>query len=118
MINFNANKLTRQDFFEMKQKTEITFEVEETIILRQVAETLTAFCSQCQASVEMITPQHAVALFNLSEREIFRLMEAGKIHFIETGRVYVCRDSLTNAAESLEYAERFVKIRSKPGFRI
>ena len=83
----------------MRRKAEITLEVEETIILRQVAETLTAFCTHCRASVEMITPQHAAALFDLSEREIFRLMEAGKIHFIETDRVYVCRDSLTNAAE-------------------
>ena len=99
MIHFNANKLARQGFFKMKQKAEITFEVEESIILRQVAGGLTALCPRCRAQSEMIAPQHAAALAGLSEREIFRLMEAGKIHFIETDRVYVCRDSLTNAAE-------------------
>lgn len=51
----------------MKQKTEITFEVEETIILRQVAETLTAFCPQCQALVEMLPPQTAALFLGFSE---------------------------------------------------
>ena len=83
----------------MKQKTEITFEVEETIILRQVAKTVMAFCPQCQALVEMTTPQIAAALFGLSEREIFRLIENGQIHFAETERIFVCRDSLANGKE-------------------
>ena len=86
---------------EMKQKTEITFEVEETIILRQVAETLTAFCPHCQELVEMLTPQHAAAIFNLSEREIFRLIENGRIHFTEVERIFVCRNSLMNRTEPL-----------------
>lgn len=83
----------------MKQKTEITFEVEETIILRQVAETLTAFCPQCQALVEMITPQIAAALAGLCEREIFRLIENGRIHFVEAERIFVCHASLANGKE-------------------
>jgi len=97
---------TRQSFFEMKQKTEIILEVEETIILRQVAQTLTGFCPQCQAPVEMLTPQLAAALCGLSEREIFRLIENGRLHFTEAERIFVCRNSLTIAAESFEYAER------------
>ena len=60
----------------MKQKVEITFEVGETIILRQSGNRLEAFCQQCQASVVMTTPQHA-ALFLGSEFQIFRLIEAG-----------------------------------------
>ena len=85
----------------MKQKAEITFEVEETIILRQVAERLTAFCPLCQASVEMITPPIAAALTGLSEREIFRLIESGRLHFTEAERIFVCRNSLTNRTEPL-----------------
>lgn len=78
---------------------EITFEVEETIILRQAAETLTAFCPQCQTLVEMITPPIAAALTGLSEREVFRLIEAAKIHFAEMERIFVCRVSLANGKE-------------------
>lgn len=79
----------------MKQKTEITFEIEETIIVRRETEKLILFCSQCQALVEMITPQRAAYLSGLSEREIFRLIESGAVHFTEAERVFVCRGSLT-----------------------
>lgn len=85
----------------MKQKTEITFEVEETIILRQGEHKLKAFCPQCQALVEMITPPIAAALSGLSEREVFRLIENGRLHFVEAERIFVCRDSLTNGTEPL-----------------
>lgn len=85
----------------MKQKTEITFEVEETIILRQSGNRLEAFCPQCQAVIEMITPQTVAALGGLSEREIFRLIENGRLHFLEAERIFVCRNSLTDGTESL-----------------
>ena len=85
----------------MKRKAEITFEIEETIILRQGEQMLQAFCPQCRAPVEMITPQIAAALSGLSEREIFRLIESGRLHCLEAERIYICRNSLTNGTESL-----------------
>jgi hypothetical protein len=79
----------------MKQKTEITFEVEETIILRQSGNRLEAFCPQCQALVEMITPQLAAAVSKKPIREIFRLIESGRLHFMETDEIRVCLNSLS-----------------------
>ena len=79
----------------MKQKMEITFEVEETIILRQVAKTLTVFCPQCEALVEMLTPQLAAAVSKTTIREIFRLIESGRLHFTETDEIRVCLNSLS-----------------------
>jgi hypothetical protein len=101
LIDFTANGASKARFFEMKQKAEITLEVEETIIFRQVAETLTEFCPQCQALVEMLTPPIAAALCGVSEREIFRLIENGRLHFVEAERIFVCRNSLTSGTESL-----------------
>ncbi|MGI8882957.1 MAG: hypothetical protein ACR2IA_01765 [Pyrinomonadaceae bacterium] len=89
----------------MKRKMEITFETEETITLRQVSETLTVFCRRCRTSVEMITPPLAAALAGLSEREIFRLIETGSIHFLEAERIFVCRESLQNRSEPLALAD-------------
>ncbi len=83
----------------MKRKTEITFEVEETIILRQEARKFEVFCPQCQSPVEMLTTETAAAFLGLSEREIFRLIETGKIHFVEAERVFVCREFLRNKSE-------------------
>lgn len=79
----------------MKQKTEITFEVEETIILRQSGNRLKAFCPQCQALVEMLTPQFAAAVSKTTIREIFRLIESGRLHFMETDEIRVCLNSLS-----------------------
>ncbi len=84
----------------MKQKMEITYEVEETIIVRQGANKLEVFCPQCMALVEMTTPRIAAALCGSSEREIFRLIENGRLHFLEAERIFVCRDSLTNITKS------------------
>lgn len=78
----------------MKQKTEITFEVEETIILRQSETRLEAFCPLCQALVEMLTPQLAAAVSKTTIREIFRLIESGRLHFMETDEIRVCLNSL------------------------
>lgn len=83
----------------MKQKTEITFETEETISLRQEAKKFKMFCPPCQALVEMVTPPTAAALVGLSEREIFRLIENGRLHFVEAERVFVCREFLRNKSE-------------------
>ena len=97
----------------MKRKTEITFEVEETIIWRQDANGSEAFCPQCQTLVEMITPEIAAALSGFSERQIFRLIENGQLHFVETERVFVCRNSLKEWLEILEIG--FEAFGKKPG---
>lgn len=80
----------------MKRKTEIIFEVEETIVLRQAAKISHAFCPQCEASVVMISPQMVADLSNLTEREIYRRVEIGALHFIETDGVLICLNSLIN----------------------
>ena len=79
----------------MKQKAEIIFEVEETIILRQSRNRLEAFCPQCQALVEMLTPQLAAAVSKTPIRGIFRLIESGRLHFMETDEIRVCLNSLS-----------------------
>lgn len=79
----------------MKQKIEIIFETEETIIIRQTAKTWTAYCPECRAIVEMALPQTIADLSDFTEREIFRLIERKEIHFVETERIFVCRNSLS-----------------------
>lgn len=93
----------------MKRKAEITFEIEETTIVRQATKLVSAFCMQCQTPVKMLTPEIAAAFSGFSEREIFRLMEAGKIHFVEAERPYICRNSLENCVEIIRSgSEQFI----------
>jgi hypothetical protein len=90
----------------MKQNAAITFELEETVVLKQGGKIATDFCPQCQTDVDMISPDVLALLAESSEREIFRLIEAGLIHFIEPDRVLACarcyRKSLT---DDRRYAE-------------
>lgn len=76
----------------MKQSTAIIFESEETVVLKRGSKNVIDFCPRCQADVQMIAPDVLSLLAGSSEREIFRLIEAGEIHFTETDRVLVCAD--------------------------
>jgi hypothetical protein len=88
--------LPEQDisFHVMKQKVEIKFEVEETIVLRQGEQLGSEFCPQCHIVSAMIAPRAIAILSGAKEREIFRLIEAGEIYFVEEDSVRVCLSCL------------------------
>ncbi len=86
----------------MKQRAEITFEIEEAIVIRQGEKLLREFCPLCEIVADMLTAQLASALSKKPEREIFRLIEAGKLHFNETGGGLICFDCLTASSAEQE----------------
>lgn len=92
----------------MKQKAEITFEVEETIILRQSAQISKRFCPQCGVLVEMASPQTIADFSHFTEREIFRLVETGNIHFIEAERMLICLNSMAVLEEELKDEKKII----------
>ena len=76
----------------MKRTTEITFETEELVAIK-ARRGFKGFCGPCNAFVEMVPTDAAAMLTGLGEREIFRLIELGEIHFVEAERVFVCLPS-------------------------
>lgn len=80
----------------MKQKTEIEIELQETVAYSRRSEKFEAFCPECKLMVEMATPPVAAVLTVSTEREIYRLVETSRVHFIETDRVLICLNSLQN----------------------
>ena len=74
----------------MKRKAEITFEEQETVILKQSDGYMVDYCPRCQATVRWLTPEILAILIKVSEREVFRLIEAGRIQCVENKRIYVC----------------------------
>ncbi len=56
-------------------------------------------CSECRSA--MITAAHAAVMFGVSQRTIFRHIEANLIHFAEivSGAVMVCLPSLRDAID-------------------
>src|SRR5213079_1380934 len=84
--DFNPKQVARQDIL-MTQKAEITFEVEETVVLKQGGKIATEYCSRCSEIVEMLSPDVLALVTATSEREIFRLIETGSIYFEESERL-------------------------------
>ena len=74
----------------MKQRAEITFEVEEMIVLREGSRVITAFCPGCGENGDMVSPDVLSLVAGVTEREIFRLVELDEIYFIESHRLVVC----------------------------
>ena len=78
----------------MKQRVEIMFEVEETIVLRQGEQIVSEYCPQCRLVSAMVAPRAIAISSGAKEREIFRLIESGEIYFVEVDCVRVCLSCL------------------------
>lgn len=74
----------------MTQKAELTFEIEETVVLKQGGYFITEYCPRCQELVDMVSPDVLSLVTGASEREIFRLVEAGAIYFVEVKGIVAC----------------------------
>lgn len=79
-----------------KKRTHITVKSDQVLVIRRPGRSLTAWCTECCSLVNMIAPEEAMAVAGVSSREIYRWVEAGRVHFLETseGFLLICLDSL------------------------
>ena len=79
-----------------KKRTHITVKSDQVLVIRRAGRSLTAWCTECGSLVNMIAPEEAMAVVGVSSREIYRWVEAGRVHYLETseGFLLICRDSL------------------------
>lgn len=77
------------------EKTVITVETLQRTTVHNRRITRIAWCERCAADTVMLAPDEAAAHLQTTARAIFRLTEAGEIHFLETesGSLLVCRNS-------------------------
>ncbi|HUR96863.1 MAG TPA: hypothetical protein VMZ26_02225 [Pyrinomonadaceae bacterium] len=55
-------------------------------------------CLECLDISEMVSPEIGSRIFGVTQREIFRYIESGAVHFVEDrGSLLVCLRSLTVA---------------------
>ena len=94
----------------MKQRGRITLETEETIVLHESSGAETRFCRECDADALMIAPRAAAAVSGLTEREVFRLVESGKIHFTENETTLVCLRSVGDLLKEITPPDGDVEI--------
>ena len=90
------------------EKTVITVETFQRTVVRWRRKEKIARCEQCVAETVMLAPNEAAAFLQTTVREIFRLTEAGEIHYLETesGALLVCRNSFSGLVEKIEEIEK------------
>lgn len=80
----------------MRRKIIVRKETHEINILTCPALSEKQFCADCRREVRWLIPEEAIVLAKTNLREIFQLIETGKIHFLESteGFLLVCAESL------------------------
>jgi len=78
----------------MRRRTTITLETEETVVLRYRDVVIKRFCSMCGDLSDMATPKTIAILVGVGERQTFRMIEDGTVHFFDEDGIYVCLNSL------------------------
>ena len=79
-----------------KRTIEVTIERNEFSVLRNCRGSAYAWCGVCARSVGMVTPEEAARRSGVSVRTIYREIEVGGLHFLETpqGLLLICVASL------------------------
>ena len=79
-----------------RRRIEITVEQRRLVLRRSVWPPVC--CVECSTPVQMLMPEEAAALTGVGTRQLYRWVEAGQIHFVETaeGRLLLCPNSLSN----------------------
>jgi hypothetical protein len=82
-----------------KRRTEIAFELEQTMIVKRRSGSASGWCNDCALEVVMLTPDEAASITSTTTRALYRLVDAGTIHFTETegGLIRLCFPSVLQA---------------------
>ena len=93
-----------------KTKIEITLEKRQRVTVRG-RRPGTEWCERCSAEAQMLPAAEAAALVQTSARDIFRRVESGELHFLETGGggLLVCRNSLADDLEKSNLGKSYRK---------
>jgi hypothetical protein len=78
----------------MKKRTKLTIETERVLVIRRGRAGREAVCEACQEVVQLLSVDEAATLSRVGARTIYRMVEAGKIHFTQTK---ICFNSLCHS---------------------
>jgi hypothetical protein len=80
-------------------KTTITVKRERLLLITPRRGRIEGWCGRCAAQVILMGIAEAAVIANVTQRTLFRRIEAGDLHFAETGEgaVLVCLNSLKTA---------------------
>ena len=78
------------------RRTRTTVEEHERIVVRSSRKHNRVLCANCSEAAALVTIEEAVKMSGISALAIYRLVEAGEVHFAETaeGSVLICPATL------------------------
>lgn len=78
------------------KRTVITIETHRLTVIGSRRRPVVAWCELCGGRVRMVTPEQAAAFAGTRPRAIYRRLERGELHFVETdaGVLLICAGSL------------------------
>ena len=84
----------------MRRKTTITVQRERLLVITPGRGRIEGWCERCRSEVLLMRVEEAAVTADITQRALFRLIEAGKLHFAETsdGAVLICLNSLLQTA--------------------
>jgi hypothetical protein len=79
----------------LKHRTTTRVETRSLTVVRASREPVQLWCEACAAIVPMVTPERAAEMLRTNPRAIYRRVERGEVHFVETGagELLICSDS-------------------------
>ena len=83
-----------------RKRLEITVETSQ-LVIRRDANQAAVWCLECSSPVQAVPPEDAAALAGVSTRTLYRWVEAGQLHLIETAEQspLLCLNSLLSSTE-------------------
>ena len=96
----------KQQFFSRGQdvgksiRTEWSVEIDDVFVVKRLGRSVEGRCPGCGQVATLITPEDAMMLTGMETRAVYRLIEAGEIHWADgpENLLLVCLDSLLEKA--------------------
>ena len=94
MVRTRAKKLRAA--LRIKRKTAVVIQTHQLTTVHLTRYSNCAWCESCRAEVLMLTPNEAAMLAQSTARDIYRRVEAGEFHSVESddGTLRLCVKSL------------------------
>lgn len=82
------------------KKTVITIESWQRTSIGPRQPSVVAWCSECSAETTMFSPEEFARIHGTVPRMVYRRIEGGSLHFIETqtGALLICKNSFAQPA--------------------
>ena len=79
-----------------RKRTVVTVEIEQALFVKPRPLSGRVWCAACGAEVPAVAPDEAAAMSSNTARTVYRWVEEGKVHFMETpaGELRLCLPSL------------------------